>query len=615
MSALAAGARLEKDKEALRALRLAMEQAVAQVSPDDLRQISWQGVSLAGADLSGRKLDGLDLRDANLEDANLSGTSLAGSKLAAARLNGARMDKAVLQGAELVYADLAGANLNGADLRRAQLDEMRVLRMDLEGADLRGARFDADKIRWDMIDNWRRTRLDDGLMDRLIDQFGPEPAGPRVMMLLWEAPPMVAGGTWTACFHLVRNLKRAGAKVTVVVPWKASALLPLPFDTDIEILSMGIEPPQLPAASERTPSWSPYSWLGGGPQPPQRSASTYGVYGVYGVYGYGPYDNGMYGASAYAAPGRGLDALSYGGSSGLFRLMELFREKVFDLVATRSFDIVHAHDWVTFPAGEQAASALGIPWIAHFHSSEGERHPDNANTLVQRLEREALETAQGVVTPSAVTAANISSDYGIDRKDISIVPNSLSPEEIPSADMGRFERQQIVFLGRLTRQKGPDYFVDIARTARAQGRHLEFVAYGEGDMDTEIASSVRLLGPLDWGARGSAFRDATAIIVPSRAEPFGMVILEAMQHKVPVLYSEHCGAAEVLESGIPIDPTNPDAVTSTLIELIDDIVRWETVVGTQTREISGYADRGYETKLMQLWAGLASGVARDRNSA
>jgi len=598
LSALATGARLETEQEVLRALRLAMEQATANVEPSLLRQVSWQSVKLANVDLSKRNLDAVDLRDTLLEDSDLSGASLRSAKLVNARLNGTNLTAANLRQADLTYADLAGANLEKADLRGAILHEAKVLRMNLRGADLRGAEFYPDRLRWDLIENWREAKLDDGLMEKLLGRYGPAVAGPRVLMLLWEMQPLVAGGTWTAAYHLVRNLKRCGARVTVAVPWAEWALAPLPFDTDVPVVALGIEAPRGPASSGGSPYWLPYSTPAG----PAYGYSPSWPYGAYGVYGASPY-------------GRGAATFTYQEGSGLLRLMDVFRRRVTRLVAREDFDLIHAHDWVTFPAAMEAARAAGIPWVGHFHSTEGERHPGRADPVVEHLERTAAQSASALVAPSNATAGRLTDIYDVDPARVHAVPNCLSPEEVPSADMGSFEARRVVFLGRLARQKGPDLYARIAERVLASRSDVVFIAQGEGEEAWSLSSSaVRVLGPVDWRSRGAAFRGATAVIVPSRAEPFGMVILEAMQHNVPVLYSAACGAAEILESGIRIDPENAEDAAARLIPLLDDWFMWERAVETQTREILAYPKRGYEEAIVAIWA-EAHGAARGAAAA
>jgi len=406
---------------------------------------------------------------------------------------------------------------------------------------------------------------------------------------------MVAGGTWTAAYHLVRHLKQTGARVTVAVPWSDWALTPLPFDTDVRVISMGIDPPQSQMGEDGnqrfpygSPYWSPYGRAQVS-SPYETASDSYLV--------------GPYGSSPYAGA---RPSSEQQGGSGLLRLMDVFAERVAKSVSRGEFDLIHAHDWVTFPAAI-AGAEHGIDWVGHFHSTEGERHPDLPSPVLQRLERDGAHRARVLVVPSNTTKERLTQDYQVDPARIHVVPNSAASEEVRAVDMGSFEERRVVFLGRLSRQKGPDLFARIAEEVLRRRSDVLFVAYGDGEESSALdGTPVRLLGRLDWAARGMAFRGATVVVVPSRAEPFGMVILEAMQHRVPVLYPASSGAAEVLKSGVPIDPEDAVDAANRLVALLDDWELWEKTVKQQAEEVAEYSKRGEEGGLNQIWAGLVT---------
>ncbi len=179
--------------------------------------------------------------------------------------------------------------------------------------------------------------------------------------------------------------------------------------------------------------------------------------------------------------------------------------------------------------------------------------------------------------------------------------------------MGRFETKRVVFLGRLSRQKGVDRFCDIAEAVRRAGSSASFEVFGEGEERALLARhGIMWRGPVGWDKRGEAFRGASAMVVPSRSEPFGMVILEAMQYRVPVIYPIDSGAAEVLENGIKVCVDNTTAMADHVVRLLGSLQAWEGTVRAQAREIEGYPGRAYEDRLMAVWkqtgAQAASGV-------
>ena len=190
------------------------------------------------------------------------------------------------------------------------MDSIQVLNLDLEGTDFSGIGAGWRGVPWDATANWRQAKFDDAVRAEMEAKYGSEAPAIRVLMLMWEAPPLVAGGTWTACYHLVRNLRRRGADVTVVVPWDRAALLPNPFGVDVPIVALGITPPDAAGSvyGGGAQGWSPYGgssisgyagWSGYGAAAP--FWSTYARHGGPSAYGsvYGAYASG--GGSATGA--------------------------------------------------------------------------------------------------------------------------------------------------------------------------------------------------------------------------------------------------------------------------------------------------------------------------
>jgi len=430
---------------------------------------------------------------------------------------------------------------------------------------------------------------------------------------LWEIPPMVAGGTWTACYHLVRNLRRRGADVTVVVPWARKDIImdPLPFGMEVPVVTLDIE---VPIEAVGGSDWSPYRQAAV-PAPYARPSYTgwspYGGGALWSGYTtpvFGPYGGrqGAYGGSYGSPYGSSYSPYGAGSLSGsvLYGLIGYFRQRLRDYVASRPVDLIHAHDWVTFDAARAAAEHLRIPWIAHFHSTEADRQPGSADPLVARIEQGAVDSAARIVAVSDMTRRTISAAYDPSgRRQIDVVPNGLSEGIAPISEMGRFETHRVVFLGRLSRQKGVDRFCQVAEIVRRSGFIADFVAYGDGpDRHLLAQHGIDARGALGWDKRGTAFRGASALLVPSRAEPFGMVVLEAMQRRVPVIYPAESGAAEVLESGTKVAEGDVKAMAAAVTSLLGDLGTWERAATAAEREIAQFADKHSEDQLIAVWA-------------
>ncbi len=618
LTALVAAARSpEKTEEVRQSIRIAVERAVRVVDHALLTQLSWQNVKLSDVNLEGLDLRGLDLRDATLENARLKDARLDGADLTNANLKGARMQGAMLSAATLSYADLAGATLAGATLAGAEIDSIQVLDLDLDGATLTGLAGDWKAIPWGASRNWRRATFDPDVRAWLDNRFGPEPAGPLVFMLMWEIPPLVAGGTWTACYHLVRKLRRRGANVTVIVPWQRSAilsgpsgetderslLLTAPFGSEVAIVSLGIAPPEdagSPYAGASRPSgaWSAY---GGGPTFWSGYGGSRPFWSGYAGAGPSPYAAPPYGWSSYAGPSGSASGRAWLASSALFRLIGEFRRRLDAYVQEHRPDLIHAHDWVTFLAARSGAERAQVPWIAHFHSTEAERKPDGGDPLIARIEQDAVGSAARIVAPSQVTRGRIVADYRAAPERIDVVPNVLSEISATPATMGRFETRRVIFLGRLSRQKGIDRFGEIAELALRNGLDASFEVFGDGEEAAALRYPVTWRGAVGWDRRSDAFRGASIVLVPSRAEPFGMVVLEAMEHRVPVIYADDSGAAEVLESGIKVAAGSTATVVAEIARLLGDLGAWEEAVRRQAIEITRYVDRDDETRIIASW--------------
>jgi glycosyltransferase involved in cell wall biosynthesis len=580
----------EDDKEVIRSIRIAAEQAISILPASVLSQVSWQGVKLKNVNFSCcDKLAHLDFRDAILEDADMSHCNLQHVDFSAARLMGVNFKHADLQGANLTYADLAGADLSHANLKNATLNEVMVWDMNLDNTNLGEAKFDAQAIDWALTRNWRKAKFPTSIRQALIEKHGPDPAGLKVLMLMWEIPPLVAGGTWTACYHWIRKLRLLGVDITIAVPWDNSLILSNPFGSDVEVVSLGIKP--------RFGATSPYDKASSSPyMSSYGSASQWSS--VYSPYGSASHIYGSY--SSYS------DSQRFDRGTSVLRIADMYARRLERFLTERDFNIIHAHDWVTFGAAEKAAGHKNIAWVAHFHSTERDRRVNVLDAVVKNIEKQGAEKATHIVTPSQITASMVQQEYGIKAEKISVIPNVLSSEFNEIHEVGAFETGRIVYLGRLTRQKAPDRFADLAQRYRQMHSSNHFIIWGDGEekRNLQYNYNVHLMGNLKWSQRSRAFDGASVVYVPSRAEPFGMVVLEAMQHRVPVLYPKNAGVAEMIKTELCVNPEDVTGVTRTLEKLLNDWQYWEEIVEIQQVELEKFTRRQDERTMLGLWKQL-----------
>lgn len=220
------------------------------------------------------------------------------------------------------------------------------------------------------------------------------------------------------------------------------------------------------------------------------------------------------------------------------------------------FDMIHCHDWMTFKAGQAIREQKKIPLVCHFHSTESERNGPHAHEAIAMIERMGAAEADLVVTVSEKTARLVRHSYHIPKKKIGVIPNGYS-ENIVAKEAGTSSNQCIGFIGRLTQQKHPKKFLDIARLLSNLRTDLSFVMIGDGDqMETirsqitsqNLENKIELTGFLSHAQTLKRLSALDLLIVPSHEEPFGMVPLESIRAKVPVICSEGCGISEFIPS-------------------------------------------------------------------
>ncbi len=638
LSALVTVARAESDEDVLRAVRIAINQAALTIDHQHFRAITWQGVKLRGVTLNDLDLSGADISGAQLQDAKLINANLANCNFEQTKLNGADLQEANLKEVNLTGADLSGSSLCKADLQGAVLADVWVHNLDMDGAKLQGAQLEFDQIPWDQVRHWRCASFDPSVESQLIQRYGPPTQGPKVLMLLWEIPPYVEGGSWTACYHLVRKLRQAGADITIAVPWEDSGENLSPFGVEVNLVYLGIRPPrdvdqgQAHSIYGGSTQYSPYfsrTFSGvRSPSPwdefvPGPYSSGYGLYNYaysqassnrYSIYGARPAS--IYGGQHSQASRRSrdffgtytlYDANAVDSIYPIFGVVQDFARRVVKRLGNHSFDLIHAQDWVTFRAAEELSKYSGKPWVAQFHSTEADRQPNAPHPGIQSLERHAADSATKVVAVSQLTSQRIQSAYQTKPEKLSVVHNPLSPEIIDPLNWGTPETRRVVYLGRFAEQKGTDRFVEVANLIKPTMPAASFVMYGSGQLSSSIQSAaqqgrVQLMGSIDWEQRYQAFRGASVVVVPSRFEPFGMVILEAMLHRVPVIFPSHAGAAEVIAAGFAMDVEKVDVMAETVHALLSDWTEWKKIVDQQVAALETYMNSSPETSLTKDWA-------------
>jgi glycosyltransferase involved in cell wall biosynthesis len=419
----------------------------------------------------------------------------------------------------------------------------------------------------------------------------------RVLMFGWEFPPHIAGGLGTATYGLTRGLASRGVEIVMVVP-KAygdedQRFVRVVNASDVETRFADVRQKELwdkmtfiEVDSNLIPYASPEEYFVRREQWERTgSVETVGGDVWMGRYAF----SGRYGANLMEEVARYAMV-----AAQVARQME------------GRFDVIHAHDWLTYYAGIAAKEVSGKPLVVHTHATEYDRSGENVNPTVFEIERAGMEAADRVIAVSNLTRGIVIDRYGIPAEKVVTVHNAVRFSGAAVEIERGLDDKIVTFLGRITYQKGPDYFVEAAAKVLARLPGVRFVMAGSGDMMDHTVRRVAQLGIADrfhftGFLKGDDVQKMFALsdvyVMPSVSEPFGISPLEAMRSNVPVIISKQSGVAEVLEYAIKVDYWDVDAMADAIYAL----VKYPALSGM-------FATRGLEEVTRLKWENAAAKV-------
>lgn len=265
----------------------------------------------------------------------------------------------------------------------------------------------------------------------------------------------------------------------------------------------------------------------------------------------------------------------------LYEEVERFAAIAEAISETCEFDVIHAHDWMTFPAAIRIKQKSGRPLVIHMHNTVFDRGAGHGNDYEYSIERQGFLAADRVIAISNYVKNTITSRYFIEPNKVTVVHNGIELNEIPDVGFEHYkikEKDKVVLsLGRITIQKGLDYLVYAARKVIDRYPDVKFVIVGDGDMRPWMLNKATELGMAKnfiftgWLGRVDverAFRMADLFIMPSVSEPFGLVALEAMRNNVPVIVSKQSGASEVVNHAMKVDFWDVDEMANKILGVL-----------------------------------------------
>ena len=249
------------------------------------------------------------------------------------------------------------------------------------------------------------------------------------------------------------------------------------------------------------------------------------------------------------------------------------------IARTIDCDIIHSHDWLTYPAGIHAKNVTGKPLVIHVHATDFDRSRGNVNPTVFAIEKDGMENADHIITVSELTRRTVIDKYGISPDKVTTVHNAVIPlsEHLLNLPKPENKDKVITFLGRITMQKGPEYFVEAAAKVLKKTKNVRFVMAGSGDMmdamiklvaKRGIADRFHFTGFLKGDQVYEMLRASDVYVMPSVSEPFGISPLEAMEMGVPSIISKQSGCAEILDNVIKTDYWDIDAMADAIHAII-----------------------------------------------
>ena len=336
----------------------------------------------------------------------------------------------------------------------------------------------------------------------------------KVLMFGWEFPPYSSGGLGTACYGLTKSLSKENIEITFVLPYDYG--LQADF---INLVSANIKIRKIDSLLK-----------------PYISSSSYS-----------------------ALKNKRLNPKMYGAS--LFEEVYRYSEAAKEIALLEDFDVIHCHDWMTFKAGINAKQLKNKPLVVHVHATEFDRTGGHGvNEHVYNIEKEGMEKADAVIAVSNYTKNKILQHYGINPDKLYVVHNAVEQKDI-SFEIKKYNKV-VLFLGRITLQKGPDWFLYAAKRVLEYDPNIKFIIAGSGDMEhfiiekaaeLGISKNVLFAGFLQGDDVDKAYKMADLYVMPSVSEPFGITALEAIRNGTPVLISKQSGVSEVIQHCLKAD--------------------------------------------------------------
>lgn len=392
----------------------------------------------------------------------------------------------------------------------------------------------------------------------------------KVLFLTWEFPPIITGGLGMACYGMVRALLEQGVEIVLVLPTEKPCFFEMKRLEDADLLPCSVY-------KEASGEWHSAKSI----EDMEEWHSTKFVVDM----------------EAWSGAETLVHAKEWPGKETLLDTNEWhrlnpyqfnvfspsrYRALVEAIIPHVDFDVIHAHDWLTFEAGLYAKEVSGRPLVCHVHSTEYDRACGQGNERIHQFERIGLELADRVIAVSRFTASAVRDRYGIHPNMIRVVHNAYILEESESSTERLFDEPVVLFMGRMTCQKGPGIFLEVARRVLSRFPGVRFIMAGKGDMLHNLIhrsayygmkNRIIFTGFLNRAEVDTVLSISDIFIAPSVSDPFNITVLEAMSRGLAVLVSRQSGVTEVVRHVLTADHWDVDAMSHQIVSLLKNPAR------------------------------------------
>lgn len=426
----------------------------------------------------------------------------------------------------------------------------------------------------------------------------------RVLKLGWEFPPLINGGLGVACLGLSKALAKH-VDLTVIVPKAAPDTTFDGFDLR-GLNQISIDQLKTVEGKYRYESFAQVRNVPIFLDPYSTEDQTSAVL-----------DFTPGGEVTFSETTRHqLDSFKVGELYGedLGNKVVEFSKVAAKLALLEEFDVIHAHDWMTFLAGVEVKKATGKPLVVHLHASQYDRAGPDARGWIYDIEKYGMEVADRVIPVSRYTGDVVVGHYGIDPKKVKPVHNGADPVDV-FVTKKKFPEKLVLFLGRLTAQKGPEFFLEIATKVLEKNRDVRFVVAGTGEklkplIETGafrgLGGHFHFTGFLNKEKVNDLLSMTDVYCMPSVSEPFGLSALEAAQFGIPAVISKQSGVAEVLQGALVADFWDVELMAQHINDLLTDGEMRERVVEQAKKDIAASTWDAAAEKVVEIYREVAT---------